>query len=57
MYTVVIIGTGFIVGIIRCYIYKKNKNSNKIQYYNYSKYAVKYKRLNNNINQQSKNIF
>ncbi len=57
MYTLVVIGVGLSIGIIRSIAYKKNNKAKKLKYYNYRKYAIKYKRINNSINEQSKGVF
>jgi hypothetical protein len=55
-YNLAIVGIGLSVGIIRCLLLKNKKRSKKLKYYNYSKYAIKYKKINSNINQQTKSI-
>lgn len=57
MYTLIVIGVGLSIGIIRSIAYKKNNKAKKLKYYNYRKYAIRYKRINNSINEQSKGVF
>jgi len=59
METAIVIGTTLSIGIIRVIIAnrQKGKKSKKIRYYNYRQYEIKYKKLNDSINQQSKNNF
>lgn len=57
MFTLFILGTGLAVGIYRCSLYKKDNKATKVKYYNYSKYSIKHKKLNQSMSEQSKNLF
>lgn len=57
LYPLIIIGFGLGVGIMKCYIAKKNKKSDKLKYYNYRQYEIRHKKFDKNINEQSKITF
>lgn len=53
----IFVGLGTGIGIIRCIWAKQTKKTSKIKYYNYRKYAIRYRRLNKSLNEESKNTF
>jgi len=55
--TIVILGTGLGISIIRIAIQKHGKKSKKFHYYNYRKYAIRHKKANETVNIQLKNKF
>lgn len=58
MYSLIVIGIGLGAGLVRYFVFNKRKNNRKkLTYYNYRKYEIKYKRINDVISQQSKNGF
>lgn len=58
MFALIVIGAGIGVSMIRVALYKKGKKkTKKIQYYNYIKYEVKYKKINNAVNERTKGLF
>lgn len=58
MEALIIIGTGLVISAIRIGISKKSGKSKnkKLVYYNYSRFAVKYKKIDDSLNQQSKSF-
>lgn len=58
MELMIVLGVGTTIGIVRIFISKRGGNSGKkLRYYNYSKYTVKHKKLNQSLNEQSKTTF
>jgi len=49
------VGAGLIIGIVRIK-YNKSGKSKKIKYYNYSKFEVRYKQIDEALSKQSKSI-
>lgn len=54
---VVIAGVGISVSLFRLLKFKKVKKTKKLRYYNYAKFEVKYRKINEAINEQSKAMF
>lgn len=57
METLIFLCVGVGIGIIKCTISKRNGKTTKLRYYNYRKYAIKYKKINNSLNEESKITF
>lgn len=55
MFTIVVVSVGLIVGTYRCVKYKKNGGtSNKVRYYDYSKYIIRHKKNDISLSRRSK---
>jgi len=56
-FTILVLGIGAVVSTVRIIISKQGKKSKKLVYFNYRKYAIRHKQMNEEINLQSKNRF
>ena len=56
-FTILVLGIGTVVSTARIIISKRGKKSKKLVYFNYSKYTIRHKQMNESINLQSKNTF
>lgn len=59
METLIIIGAGLTISVIRIVVFKKGRKSKdkKLVYYNYSKYIIKHKKMGQSLSEQSKITF
>ena len=54
MDVLIIIGITIGASAIRIFIKKRSGNSEKLNYYNYSKYTIRHKKIGQSLNDQSK---